>query len=232
MTHPVRVVVVDDHPIFRDGVRTALAGRPELTVVGEAADGPGALAECARLQPDVVLLDVNLPRLTGVEVTTLLRQGNAGPRVLILTMHDDDETLFAALRAGADGYLLKGTDREDMVRAILAVASREAVLGPEVARRVLDMVSTQAAYPRTKAGAFSELTNREREVLDLMAQGLSNNVIARQLFLAPKTVRNLVSSLVSKLQAADRADAIARARAAGLGAPGGAQGRHAPGDGI
>ena len=211
------VLVVDDHPVVRDGVRTALAGTT-LEVVGEAASGEVALAEAARLRPDVVLMDLGLPGISGVEATRQILTEAPGSAVLAFTMYEDDESIFAAIRAGALGYLVKGADRAELVRAIESVASGEAVfLGPGVARRVLAYF---AGSPQRVADPVPGLTEREREILDLMATGWGNQNIARRLQIAPKTVRNHVSSVIGKLQVASRGEAIVRARSLGYGQPG------------
>ena len=213
---PVRVLIVDDHPIFRDGLRSALDSRPEVEVVGESADGHSAVVESTRARPDVVLMDLSMPG-GGLEAIRALGAVEPPPAVLVLTMHEDDDSLLAAVRAGAAGYLLKGADRDHIIRSVEAVARGEAVFGPGVAARVLAHVG-RSGGPRATP-PFPQLTSREHEVLDLVAQGLGNQAIARRLFLSDKTVRNTVSTVVSKLQASDRGDAIARARARGLGQP-------------
>jgi DNA-binding NarL/FixJ family response regulator len=212
MSAAVRVLLADDHPIFREGLRTALAASAELDLVGEAGDGAQALELVTALRPDVVLMDLTMPGMSGLEATRLIRAREDPPAVLILTMHEDDESLFAAVRAGAAGYLLKDAGRDHLVRSVLAVAAGEAVFGPGVAPRVLAAMRGPAA-----AAPFPELTEREREILDLVARGLGNQAIARRLYLSDKTVRNAVSMVLGKLQAADRGEAIARARAVGLG---------------
>jgi DNA-binding NarL/FixJ family response regulator len=219
---PVRVLIVDDHPIFRDGLRSALDSRPEVEVVGEAADGHAAVVESTRARPDVVLMDLSMPGGGGLEAIRALAAVEPPPAVLVLTMHEDDDSLLAAVRAGAAGYLLKGADREHIIRSVEAVARGEAVFGTGVAARVLAHVSGSGG-PRA-APPFPQLTTREHEVLDLVALGLGNQAIARRLFLSDKTVRNTVSTVVAKLQATDRGDAIARARARGLGRPEAAHG--------
>lgn len=209
----VRVLVVDDHPIFRDGLRTALGGVDGLQVIGAAADVTEALALVDELAPDVVLMDLNLPGVSGIEGTRALR-ARSSCAVLVLTMHSDDESVFAAVRAGAAGYLLKGAGRADVIRAVLGVAAGEAVFGPQVAARILAHFSgDRTSAPRP----FPELTERERDILDLVARGLGNQAIALRLSLAPKTVRNNVSTILGKLHAADRGEAIERARSQGLG---------------
>ncbi|MGY1783550.1 response regulator [Geodermatophilus sp. SYSU D00698] len=209
----VRVVVADDHPMYRYGLRSVLDAAPEVEVVGEAADGAELLALVARTAPDVVLTDLAMPRLPGIAAIDELTRRRPGLGVLVLTMHEDDASLFGALRAGARGYLLKGADAAEIVRAVLAVADGDAVYGGAVARRVADALTGTA--PR--AQAFPELTGREREVLELLAAGLPTGQIARRPALSDKTVRNHVSAVLTELQAPDRAAAVARARDAGLG---------------
>jgi DNA-binding NarL/FixJ family response regulator len=213
----VRVLVVDDHPIFRDGLATALGGIDEITVVGAAEDGERGIAMARELRPDVVLMDLNMPGTGGIEATRRITS-NSGTAVLVLTMQSDDDSVFAAVRAGASGYLLKGADRRDVVRAVLGVAAGEAVFGQATAQRILTLFSS--ADGPSKGTPFPELTARERRILDLVARGLGNQAIARELSLAPKTVRNNVSSILGKLHAADRGEAIDRARRYGLGDPG------------
>jgi len=216
-TPPVRVVVADDHPMFRYGLAAALAGAPEVEIVGEAADGQELLAVVEQNHPDVVLTDLAMPGLGGTAATRQLLARHPQLGVLVVTMHEDDENLFGALRAGARGYLLKGADRDDIVRAILNVARGEAVYGPAVARRIVDFFTR--AQREYAIQAFPELTGRERDVLNLIATGHRNQEIARRLFLSEKTVRNHVSAILTKLQVPDRAAAVAKARDAGLGQP-------------
>jgi DNA-binding NarL/FixJ family response regulator len=211
------VLIADDHPMFRFGMRARLGAEPDLTVVGEAGSGEEAIELAARLAPDVVLMDLNLPGMNGIEATRLLRESAPDVAVLVVTMFDDD-SVFAAMRAGARGYLLKDAEAEETVRAIRAVANGEAIFSPSVARRLMGFF---AAPPATiPAPTFPELTEREREVLELLAQGYTNAAIANRLFLSPKTARNYVSSIFGKLQVADRTEAIMRARQAGLGREG------------
>ena len=211
----IRVVVVDDHPVFRHGLRALLDALPELTVVGEGSDGDEALELVRRERPDVVVMDLNMPGLSGVDATRLVVKEAPDTGVLVLTMFEDDESVFAAMRAGARGYLVKGADSPDVVRAITAVADGEAIFGPSVASRVLGYLTRPLSSQDETV--FPELSGRERDVLELLAAGRSNGQIAQALFLSPKTVRNQVSSIFSKLQVADRAEAIVRARRAGLG---------------
>lgn len=216
-TSPVRVVIADDHPMFRYGLTAALAGAPEVEIVGEAADGQELLAVVEQTHPDVVLTDLTMPGLGGTAATRQLLARYPQLGVLVVTMHEDDENLFGALRAGARGYLLKGADRVDIVRSIVAVARGEAVYGSAVARRIVDFFTS--AKREYVAQAFPELTGRERDVLNHVAAGVGNHEIARRLFLSEKTVRNHVSAILTKLQVPDRAAAVAKARDAGLGQP-------------
>jgi DNA-binding NarL/FixJ family response regulator len=217
VTPALRVLVADDHPIFRKGLTALLASLPEAQVVGEAADGEQAVAMAAALAPDVIVMDLHMPTMNGVEATRSILTANPNTGVLVLTMFEDDDSVFAAMRAGALGYLVKGSDTEDVVAAITAVGRGEAIFGPSVARRILSFLTRPlSAFDQQ---LFPELSTREREVLDLIATGAGNADIAKRLFLSPKTVRNHVSSVFTKLQVADRAHAIVRARAAGLGQP-------------
>jgi DNA-binding NarL/FixJ family response regulator len=214
VTEPVRVLVADDHPIFRDGLAMLLTSVDGIEVVGAAADGVAAVAEATRLLPDVVVMDVQMPKLNGVEATRRLAAEAPSVGILVLTMSEDDGTVFAAVRAGARGYLVKGAEQEEIVRAITTVASGGAVFGAALAQRIAEFFT---AGPTPPTDAFPQLTAREREILDLLAAGRCNQQIASTLFLSPKTVRNNVSNVFAKLQVADRAEAIVRAREAGLG---------------
>jgi DNA-binding NarL/FixJ family response regulator len=208
-----RIVVVDDHPMYRKALTTMLADQPGCEVGAEADNGLDAVAATGRTQPDVVLMDLAIPALNGIEATRQIVASSPHIAVLVLTMYDDDESVFAAMRAGARGYLLKGADQEDIARAVAAVARGEAIFGPSVARRIMEFFAT----PRLAVPTFPALTAREHEVLDLIAAGRSNADIARVLVLSSKTVRNHVSNIFAKLQVADRAEAIVRAREAGMG---------------
>ena len=208
----LRILLADDHPVFRDGLRALLAAAPDVEVVAEAATGEEAVASTLELQPDVVVMDLHMPTLNGIEATRRIVTTSPHIAVLVLTMLEDDESLFAAMRAGARGYLLKGAGQDEILRGIRAVASGEAIFGPAIAERVLEYFSS----PRPPE-PFPELTRRERELLELIAQGQSTQEIARHFVLSPKTVRNHVSNIFTKLQVADRAQAIVRAREAGLG---------------
>jgi DNA-binding NarL/FixJ family response regulator len=208
----VRVLIADDHPHFRDGLRALLLSAPDIEVVGEAKDGEEAISRAARLQPDVVLMDLNMPGTGGIEATRRILHTSPHISVLVISMYEDDDSVFAALKAGARGYLLKGALKAEILRAIRAVVSGEAIFGPAIARRLMQYFA--APRPETPPEAFPELTEREREILELIARHETNPEIAHRLHLSPKTVRNHVSN---KLQVADRAQAIIRAREAGLG---------------
>ena len=209
----IRVLIADDHPIFRDGLATLLEPHPDIEVVGRAADGAEAVALAAEHHPDVVVMDIQMPRLNGIEATRQVVAAQPSVGVLVFTMGEDDGTLLSAMRAGARGYLVKGAAQDEVVRAITAVAGGGVVFGASLAARIGELLSPSAAPARE----FPMLTDREREVLDLIAAGRSNSQIAATLFLAPKTVRNNVSAILSKLQATDRAEVIIRARDAGMG---------------
>jgi DNA-binding NarL/FixJ family response regulator len=213
---PVRVVIADDHPMFRYGLRAVLAASTEVDVVGDASDGSQLVALVEHSQPDVVLTDLAMPGLDGATAARQIIQRFPGIGVLALTMHEDDEALFGALRAGARGYLLKGADREEIVRAVLAVAAGDAVYSANVARRIVGFFTS--AHQTYAAQVFPDLTGWEREILDLVAAGLGNHEIARRLVLSEKTVRNNVAAILTKLQVPDRAAAVAKARDTGLGA--------------
>jgi DNA-binding NarL/FixJ family response regulator len=213
--HTVRIVLADDHPMFRYGLAAALANTPEIEIVGEAADGSELVTVVDQTMPDVVLTDLAMPGLNGASATRTVLARHPDIAVLVLTMHEDDEAMFGALRAGARGYLLKGANRNEIVRAVLAVASGEAVYGAPVARKIVDFFT--GAQRQYTAQVFPELTDREREVLDLVASGHGNHEIARRLVLSEKTVRNHVSAIIFKLRVRDRAAAVAKARDAGLG---------------
>lgn len=213
---PLRVLIADDHPMFRRGLRSLLATQPDLTVVGEASSAEETLTVAAQETPDVIMMDLNMPG-GGLEATREVVRRMDTVRVLIVTMFKDDESVFTALRAGAKGYVLKDADEEELLRAIRAVGRGEAIFSSDIATRVL----TYFSRPRTQLpSAFPDLTERELEVLKLIAEGRGNPEIARHLGLRLKTVANYASNIFSKLQVADRAEAAARAREAGLGAKG------------
>jgi DNA-binding NarL/FixJ family response regulator len=212
------VLVVDDHPLYREGLVTAMTGLPGVEVAGEAGDGAEAVALVAELRPDVVVMDLSMPGVGGIEATRRIVDGHPDVAVLVLTMLDGDDAVFAAMRAGARGYLLKGADRGEIRRALETVASGEVVFSAAIAGRVLAWFRGGAGTPGGGAVTpFPELTDREREVLDLVARGFTNAEIARRLVVSDKTVRNHVSNVFAKLHVGDRAAAVARARDAGLG---------------
>lgn len=214
-TSTLRVLVVEDHPLFREGLRVLLDGEAALEVVGVAGTGAAGIDIAAELQPDVVVMDLQLPDLHGLEASRQILATSPHVLILVLTMFDDDDSVFAAMRAGARGYVLKGADQADIVRAVEAVGRGDVIFGPGVADRLLGFFAARQASRHHEA--FPELTPREHEVLDLIAAGLSNDVIARRLLLSAKTVRNHISNVFTKLQVTDRAEAIVRARRAGLG---------------
>jgi DNA-binding NarL/FixJ family response regulator len=212
---PTRILIADDFEPFRRGLRAMLRGEPDITVVGEAADGDATIARAETLQPDVVLMDLKMPGKDGLEATRRILHTSPHVRVLVLTMADDDESVFAALQAGARGYLLKGVLKSDVIRAIRGVAAGDVIFGAAVAQRLTHYFAT--VRPPLGVDAFPELTEREREVLGFLAHNRSNQEIADQLGLNVKTVRNHISNVCAKLQVADRTQAIMRARDAGLG---------------
>jgi len=211
----IHVFIVDDHVLYREGVRKMLSVAPDIEIVGEAASGDDAIAQVLTLQPDVVLMDLKMPGVNGIEATRRILYASPRIGVLVLTMFETDETVFAAMRAGARGYLLKDADQEEVLRAVKAVSRGEAIFSPAIAERLIHYFA--ALRPTTADLAFPQLTDREREILHLIAQGHSNSEIAERLLLSIKTVQNHVSNIFSKLQVADRAQAIVRARDAGLG---------------
>lgn len=209
----VRIVAVDDHAVVREGLRALLSAVDGYELVGTASTAREAVRAAVTLSPDVLLMDIQLPDRSGIDATRDITRAAPGVAVLMLTMFDDVDSVFAAMRAGALGYVLKGAAPEQMIRAIAAVAEGEAIFGPEVARKALTYLSA----PRPDTPPLPELTQREREVLALMAAGLSNPAIAGRLGLATNTVSNHISNIFAKLQVASRAEAIIRARTAGLG---------------
>jgi len=214
MSEPIRVVVVDDHPLIRDGLRALLGATPGIELVGEATSGDEAVEMAARLEPDVILMDLGMPGMNGIEATREIVTRHGGIAVLILTMFEDDDSIFAAIRAGARGYLLKDAGHEQVRMAIEALARGEALFGAGVAQRMVGF------FARTNAAdlkPFPDLTDREREVLEELARGANNATIAGHLGISLKTVRNHVSTVLGKLMVVDRAEAIVRAREAGLG---------------
>jgi DNA-binding NarL/FixJ family response regulator len=210
----LHILIADDHPLFRKGMRTLLTATAETEVIGEATTGQEVIELAATLQPDVILMDLQMPGVNGIEATRQILQTSPHIRILVITLFEDDASVFSALRAGARGYVLKDTKEEEMVRAIRAVGSGEAIFSPSIATRLMDFFA--APRPAVPKEIFPTLTEREREILQLIARGSTNHDIARQLALSVKTVNNYVSNIFSKLQVADRAQAIIRARDAGL----------------
>jgi DNA-binding NarL/FixJ family response regulator len=210
---PIRVVVADDHPIVREGLRAVLSALTDFELVGTAASGKEAVSVVATAQPDVVVMDLHMPDVDGVQATEQILAAQPDVAVLVLTMYDDDGMILAALRAGARGYLLKGASHSDIARTLRAVAGGEAVFGRGIAEHVLARLTGHMAPTRI----FPQLSARELEILELLAEGKGNQDIARRLFLSPKTVRNHISNILAKLHLPDRAQAIAAAREAGLG---------------
>jgi DNA-binding NarL/FixJ family response regulator len=213
MTRPIRILIADDHPLFRDGLTALLTGEPGAELAGAATTGAEAVDLARQTQPDVVVMDLHMPGISGVEATRRIVADSPHVTVLVLTMFDDYDSIAAALRAGARGYLLKGADRDQIRCAIHAAAHGQVIFGGSVAAQMLGHFTVTAAPPPV----FPQLTGRERQVLDLLAQGRANSAIAARLSLSQKTVRNHVSNILAKLQVPDRAQAIIQARDAGLG---------------
>jgi len=211
----LRVLIVDDHQLFRDGVKALLLAAPDIEVAGEAATGREAIALAGRLQPDIILMDLQMPDIDGIQATRQILAAHGQINILMVTMFEDDQSVFAAMRAGARGYVLKGARHDEMLRAIRAVGSGEAIFSPSIASRMMDFFASSRAT--TTETIFPDLTEREREVLSLMTRGQSNTEIAEALTISVKTVRNHVSNIFGKLQVVDRAQAVLRARDAGLG---------------
>ncbi|MFL6106048.1 MAG: response regulator [Marmoricola sp.] len=212
------VVLADDHPIVRQGIRAVLDGVEDLELVGEAENGTEAVRLCVELRPDVVLMDLQMPGLHGIDATREVRKGSPGTAVLVLTMYDDDETVFAAVSAGAAGYLLKGADGADIVAAMRAAAAGQAVFGMTLALRLKEWFNRPPAVDPEHP--FPTLSERERDILDGVAAGLSNAQIGERLFLSPKTVANNITTVLGKLHVGSRIEAIVKARQAGLGGAG------------
>jgi DNA-binding NarL/FixJ family response regulator len=211
---PLRILIVEDHPLYRKGLRQLVSAVDGLAVAGEAADGREGVALALDLRPDVVLMDLQLPEQGGIAAIREIVAAHPETRILVVTLFQDDDSVFAALRAGARGYILKDSDEEEILRAIRAVAAGESLFSPAVANRVLSFFATVRPVAPS---AFPGLTGRERDILSLLAQGRSNAAIAQDLGLSVKTVANNVSTIFGKLQVADRAEAIVRAREAGYG---------------
>lgn len=217
MDREIRVVVADDHPLFRRGMVAMLAGAPGVAVVGEAGTGTEAVAVTRATGADVVLMDLQMPEMGGIQAIRELRRVAPEAHILVVTLFEDDDSVFLSLRAGAQGYVLKDAREEEFLRAIEAVAAGEAIFSPAIATRVLAWFGSR----ERREGVFPELTRREREILDELAQGHGNQTIARHLSISAKTVANHLSTIFDKLQVADRGEAIVRAREAGFGATGG-----------
>lgn len=210
----IRVLIADDHPVFRFGLRTLLKADPTMEVVGEATDGEEAIKLADQLAPDVVLMDLTMPGMNGIEAARRILVKHPEMHILVLTMFEDDDSVFAAMRAGARGYLLKGAEGGETLQAIRVVSTGEAIFSPTIAKRLMQYFG--APRPRGPSQPFPDLTEREREVLSLIAQGYTNQAIAEQLVISPKTVRNHISSIFSKLQVTSRLEAILRAKDAGM----------------
>jgi DNA-binding NarL/FixJ family response regulator len=210
----IRVVVADDHPVFRSGLRTLVQESEGLTFAGEAADGPAVVDLCRTERPDVVLMDIRMPGISGIDATRQILADAPGTGILMLTMLEDDTSVFAAMRAGARGYILTGARPDQILRAVTAVADGEIIVGAAMAARMAGFFQAGA---RHAPPAFPALTSREHDILDLIAGGVTNAVIAERLALSEKTIRNNVSAILTKLRVTDRSSAIVRARDAGLG---------------
>ena len=217
-TNLIRLIVVDDHQLFREGVASLLNRTSDVELIGQAATGEEAVELVSERQPDIVLMDLQMPGMGGIEATRAISTAYPSVAVIVLTMFEDDESVFAAIRAGARGYVLKDADRGSLVRAIRAVAGGDVLLGQGVAQRVLQHFADVTKTPEASAGprGFTDLTAREVEVLRLIGRGVRNREIAEQLMITEKTVANHVSNIYSKLQVADRVEAVLRAREAGL----------------
>lgn len=220
---PIRLLIADDHRLFREGVKALLATAGDIDIVGEAENGAAAVEDCKRLAPDIILMDINMPGLNGIQATQQALAQSPQTGVIMLTMLEDDASVFAAMRAGARGYILKGASPDEMLSVIRSVAEGQALFGPAIATRLVNFFqelrytpAPGAPHARAPQSPFPELTERELEVLHLIAQGYNNQEIAHKLVISPKTVRNHITSIFSKLQVADRAQAIVLARQAGL----------------
>lgn len=213
----ITILIADDHPSFRSGLHALLESVQDITIVGEAGSGAEVIVQATKLQPDVILMDIQMPDMNGIEATRRILHASPHIAILVLTMFEDDDFVFSAMRAGARGYLLKGTMKAELLRAIYSVASGEAIFGAAIARRLMNYFAEIQHPAATPTYAFPELTEREREILNLIASHQSNSEIANRLTISLKTVRNHVSNIFSKLQVVDRAQAILTAREAGLG---------------
>jgi DNA-binding NarL/FixJ family response regulator len=212
----IRVLIADDHPLFRDGIKMLLEAADDMELAAEAGNGEEAVRMAVEVQPDLILMDVNMPGINGIDAARQISSALPGVNILMLTMFDDDHSVFSAMRAGARGYILKGAKRDEMLRAVRAAGSGEAIFSPVIAARMMTFFNN-IRVPQPVENAFPELTEREREILSLLARDYKNAEIAEELVLSPKTVRNHVSNILSKLQVADRVEAARRARREGLG---------------
>lgn len=212
----IKLMIADDHKLFREGIKALLAVTDDIEIIGEVEDGDAALKKSQELKPDVILMDINMPGLNGIRVTEQILEKQPQMRIIMLTMLEDDASIFHAMRAGARGYLLKGADPDEVLSVIRAVAEGQALFGPAIAVRLMNYFKELSAKPTSSDAPFPELTERELEILRLISQGLNNQEITQKLVLSPKTVRNHITNIFSKLQVADRAQAIVRARKAGL----------------
>lgn len=212
----IRILVVDDHQLFREGLAALLNSAPQTTVIGEAGTGIEAVTKAELLAPDIILMDIQMPEMNGIDAMRRILADHPNIYVIMLTMLEDDDSLFAAMRAGARGYILKGADKVEVLRTVAAVAEGQALFGPAIASRITRLFQKRVQAGPT-AAAFPDLTERERDVLNLIAQGLNNQEIAQRLVVSGKTVSNHISNIFSKLQVADRAQAIIKARQAGMG---------------
>lgn len=215
---PIRLMIADDHKLFREGIKALLAVTDDIEIIGEAEDGDSALRISQELQPDIILMDINMPRLNGIQATERILEKLPQTRIVMLTMLEDDASVFNAMRVGARGYLLKGADPQEVLSVIRAVAEGQALFGPTIATRLMNYFKELGTRSTVSSAntPFPELTERELEVLRLISQGLNNQEITQKLVLSSKTVRNHITNIFSKLQVADRAQAIVRAREAGL----------------
>jgi len=216
---PIRVLIADDHALFREGVHAILKAVPDIEIVGEAGNGEKVITLASDLNPDVILMDIQMPDLNGVEATQRILKARPDVGIIIVTMLEDDDSLFSAMRAGARGYVLKGADKAEMLKSIRAVAEGEALFGPSIASRLLNFFHDTPPQSKRKSlpTPFPELTEREQEILASIARGDTNDKIAEQLSISLKTVRNHVSNIFNKLQVMNRTQAAIRARDAGLG---------------
>ena len=215
---PIKLIIADDHKLFREGLKALLSVTEDIEIIGEAEDGETVLKKCKELQPDIVLMDINMPGLNGIQATQSILEKHPQTGIIMLTMLDDDASVFNAMRAGARGYLLKGADPQEVLSVVRAVSEGQALFGPAIATRLMNFFKELSLKPVATQGRanFPELTERELEVLRLISKGLNNSEIAQNLVLSPKTVRNHITNIFSKLQVADRAQAIVRAREEGV----------------